>query len=106
MTTITASRKRTKSGRPNSARRAMACDERAQRFEEALDALKAVVTSANAPPAARVSAATAILDRGWGRPKETVDVTHRKTIEDWVRESYRPREDEAATAANDGDKLQ
>jgi hypothetical protein len=45
--------------------------------QEALDALKAVVTSADAPAAARVSAATAILDRGCGKLKETVDVTYR-----------------------------
>ena len=43
---------------------------------------------------------------GWGKPKGTVDITHRKTIEDWVNESYR-RED-AAKEADKGelDKLQ
>jgi hypothetical protein len=27
----------------------------------------------NAPPAARVSAASAILDRGWGKPNQTIE---------------------------------
>ncbi len=66
--------------------------------QEALDALRAVVTSANAPAAARVSAATAILDRGWGKPKETVDVTARgPTLEDLVLASYKREEAEAAS---------
>jgi hypothetical protein len=60
--------------------------------QEALDALKAVVTSPNAPPAARVSAANAILDRGWGRPKETIENTGKVTIEDLVLASYRHEE--------------
>ena len=33
-----------------------------------------------APPAARVSAAQALLDRGWGKPAQTVDMTVRKQI--------------------------
>jgi hypothetical protein len=36
--------------------------------QDALDTLKAALTAPTAPWAARVSAATAILDRGWGRP--------------------------------------
>jgi hypothetical protein len=40
--------------------------------QEALDALEAVVTSANAHPAARVRAATAILDRGWVKPPRPI----------------------------------
>jgi hypothetical protein len=31
----------------------------------------------NAPPAARVSAANAILDRGYGKPAQSVDLTSR-----------------------------
>ncbi len=41
--------------------------------------------------AARVSAATAILDRGWGKPREFVEATMRTTLEELVMESYRPR---------------
>ena len=39
---------------------------------QALETLQEVMENKRAPPAARVSAATAILDRGWGRPTETV----------------------------------
>jgi hypothetical protein len=40
---------------------------------EALGTLQEVMEDKKAPPAARVSAATAILDRGWGRPKQTIE---------------------------------
>jgi hypothetical protein len=33
-----------------------------------------------APHAARVSAAIALLDRGWGKPAQTVDMTVRRQI--------------------------
>ena len=49
--------------------------------QDALDTLKAVMSDAKAPPAARVSAATAMLDRGWGRAKETVDANVGVTLE-------------------------
>jgi hypothetical protein len=39
-----------------------------ERTEAALDTLTAVMQNKKAPAAARVSAATAILDRGYGRP--------------------------------------
>ncbi len=57
----------------------------------ALETLKTAMTSPNAPFAARVSAATEVLNRGWGKTKETVDHTMRTTLEDLVMESYRPR---------------
>ena len=38
----------------------------------AVNTLLAVMRNTKAPPAARVSAATAILDRGYGRPAQTV----------------------------------
>lgn len=34
----------------------------------------------DAPAAARVSAAQALLDRGWGKPQQTVDMTVRRQI--------------------------
>lgn len=40
--------------------------------EAAMTALIAAMTDIDAPAAARVSAAIAILDRGWGRPKQEV----------------------------------
>ena len=38
----------------------------------AIDTLLAVMSDSKAPPAARVSAAIAILDRGYGRPAQAV----------------------------------
>jgi predicted ATP-dependent serine protease len=40
---------------------------------DAMDTLKQVMKDPKAPPAARVGAATAILDRGWGRPQQQID---------------------------------
>src|SRR5215472_2990089 len=40
---------------------------------EALSTLKTVMVDPKAPPAARVGAATAILDRGWGRPTQSIE---------------------------------
>jgi len=41
---------------------------------DALDTLKAAMTAPTAPWAARVSAALAILDRGWGKPGQAVEI--------------------------------
>jgi hypothetical protein len=41
---------------------------------EAIAALKRVCTDLKAPPAAQVSAAIALLDRGWGRPPQAVEI--------------------------------
>ena len=57
---------------------------------DALDTLKAVMSDAKAPPAARVSAATAMLDRGWGRAKETVDANVGVSLEALILASLRP----------------
>lgn len=46
----------------------------------ALKTLAGIMEQSDAPPAARVSAATALLDRGWGRPAQTVDMTVRRQI--------------------------
>lgn len=48
--------------------------------ETAIKTLVGVMNQEAAPPAARVSAATALLDRGWGKPSQTVDMTVRKAI--------------------------
>jgi hypothetical protein len=40
---------------------------------DAIAALVSVMSDDDAPPAAIVSAASAILDRGWGRPKQEVE---------------------------------
>ena len=43
--------------------------------QEAIGTLKAVMKDPKAPPSARVSAATAILDRGHGKPHQAAEVT-------------------------------
>lgn len=40
---------------------------------KALATLEQVMDDPKAPPAARVGAATAILDRGWGRPTQSIE---------------------------------
>jgi hypothetical protein len=40
---------------------------------DAMDTLKEVMKDPKAPPAARVGAATAILDRGWGKPTQPIE---------------------------------
>src|SRR5580704_504783 len=45
---------------------------------------------AKAPLAARVSAATAMSDRGWGRAKETVDANVGVSLEALILASLRP----------------
>lgn len=42
--------------------------------ETALDVLVSIARNPKAASAARVSAATAILDRGYGRPRQAVDL--------------------------------
>jgi hypothetical protein len=59
--------------------------------QDALDTLKAVMSDAKAPPAARVSAATAMLDRGWGRAKETVDANVGVSLEALILASINAR---------------
>lgn len=48
--------------------------------EKALKVLKEIMEGAEINPSARVSAAVALLDRGWGKPQQTVDMTVRKQI--------------------------
>ena len=57
-------------GRPKAAGRVR---ELAQsQTENAIATLVSVMENAKAPPASRVAAATAILDRGWGKPVQPV----------------------------------
>ena len=64
--------------------------------------LKAVRDDAGAPPAARVKASEAILDRGWGKPTQTVemDITDNRAPEDLTRDELAERA--AAILAGDG----
>lgn len=45
--------------------------------QDAVQTLVEVMIDKDAPPPARVSAASAILDRGWGKPKQDIDVGDR-----------------------------
>ncbi len=49
--------------------------------EEAIATLVEIMTDTAASPASRVSAAQALLDRGYGRPPASLDVNHTMTIE-------------------------
>lgn len=46
----------------------------------AIKTLAGIMQQDDAPPAARVSAACALLDRGWGKPQQTVDMTVSRQI--------------------------
>lgn len=43
--------------------------------ETMLNVLKGIATNTEAPPAARVAAAIAVINRGWGQPHQSVDLT-------------------------------
>lgn len=45
--------------------------------ETAINTLAGIMKEPRAPHSARVAAASYLLDRGWGRPKQDVDMTHR-----------------------------
>jgi uncharacterized protein DUF5681 len=73
----------------------------------ALTALVEIARDAKAPPAARVAAANALLDRGYGRPMQAVDLEVQQhaviwpeplTTEQWV-EKFGRKEIEADTPA-------
>lgn len=67
--------------------------------ETMLNVLKGIATNTEAPPAARVAAAVAIINRGWGQPHQSVDLTAEITttkvirtptistsVSDWINE--------------------
>jgi hypothetical protein len=43
--------------------------------EDAITTLVEIMKDKAAPPAARASAANSILDRGWGKPQQTIEAT-------------------------------
>lgn len=51
--------------------------------ERAIQTLAGVMDAADAPPSARVAAASALLDRGWGKPDSKTEVTirHKRAAE-------------------------
>ena len=65
--------------------------------DSALRTLKGIMEQADAPPAARVSAAQALLDRGWGKAEQKIEAEHvhryvarlpekAKTTEEWQQQ--------------------
>lgn len=53
--------------------------------ETALNVLAKVMSAHDAPPAARVAAAQAILNRGWGQPHQSIDMTAEVTTTKVIR---------------------
>ena len=53
-----------------------------QHTAEAINTLVAILRNAKAPPAARALAANSLLDRGYRRPAQSLDVGIRKTFEE------------------------
>jgi len=64
---------------------------------QALGTLQEIMEDKKAPPAARVTAATAILDRGWGKPKQSIEAETRGafSLANLVAMSVAQREAEA-----------
>ena len=46
-----------------------------QHTNTAISTLVTIMNDSDAAPSARVGAATALLDRGWGRPAQTIEAT-------------------------------
>ena len=63
----------------------------------ALKTLASIMNSDEAPAAARVSAAQSLLDRGWGKPTQTVDMNVRKIARELTDDEL------ASIAAGSGD---
>ena len=55
--------------------------------EAAIDTLAAIMSDEKASPAARIAAANALLDRGYGRPTSIVE-THieNRDVREWTKE--------------------
>ncbi len=61
--------------------------ERAQSYSvEAIDTLRALMADAGQPGSVRVASATAILDRGYGKPTVEVDVRPKRSLADFTNE--------------------
>ena len=69
------------------------------RGKEAIDTLHAIMNDKTAPPAARIAASVALLDRGYGRPEQSFtsslnahySISDRPmSAEEWAREYATP----------------
>ena len=54
--------------------------------DAAINVLVGVMGDDEASPSARVAAASALLDRGWGRPAQTLDLKSQISLSDALRE--------------------
>ncbi len=75
-----------------------------------VNVLESIASSPKAPEASRVSAATALLDRGWGKPEAFATVKHINTRADELTDDElaaiaRGRSDESNTPSVDPTKL-
>ena len=58
--------------------------------EDAIEALVSIMGNAKTPPAARVAAAIAVLDRGWGKPSQRMDMAGGLTLESLIMANLIP----------------
>jgi hypothetical protein len=70
------------SGNPNGRPRVLADVQNAAREHsaEALETLAQIMCDPKAPAAARISAASALLDRGYGKPSQAIEATNTNVI--------------------------
>jgi len=57
-----------------------------QHTQAAMAVLREIVDDTKAPPAARATAAQALLDRGWGKAPIQIDLNVRQKFDDFLRE--------------------
>lgn len=70
------------SGNPGGRPKALKAVEDAARThtEEAIATLAAICRNKDAPEAARVAAANALLDRGWGKPRQPTEAINQREL--------------------------
>jgi hypothetical protein len=67
----------------------------------ALGTLRNALVAPRAPWSAKIAAANSILDRGWGKAKQTIEAEHRTTIEDLVMAAMRYEEEDRKKVAGE-----
>jgi hypothetical protein len=89
------------SGNPGRAKALIQIQEAARAYTvTAVATLARICGDETAPHAAQVAAANALLDRGWGRPRQPIDAKVEMTLEDLVAASMRPRVIEGGHGGN------
>ena len=77
-------------GRPKGVSKLVVADVRALARtygEDGIEALVSIMETAKTPPAARVAAAIAVLDRGWGKTSQQMDMAGTVTLESLIMAS-------------------